>query len=408
MNRRIEFAIDCADCLVTLFGVFLAKRRNNDMVIIRKHPFAERKRKPMLEAVDLIFVGIIVDVHDFVYVIHIVMATSSFALVHCMHYPSSHGRSLKDEQRRQSPLHHKFSRSASPKLLRPRLDKQRPFTATPNGEGTELNIRNTLQQASAALTVVSDTPRLDAELLMAHALGISRESLLLGEMSNEAPACFAPLLARRLTHEPLAYITGARDFWTISLTVTRAVLIPRPDSETLIEAALAHFGEAGPESILDLGTGSGALLLAAMSEWPSAHGLGVDASPEALEVAKGNAEALGLSAEFRLGNWTDGIVERFDLILCNPPYVETCATLSPEVLNEPHAALFAGADGLDDYRCIIPQLPALLTQNGAAILEIGSTQAQAVSELADAAGFSVTIHQDLGGRDRCLLLQRST
>jgi release factor glutamine methyltransferase len=271
-----------------------------------------------------------------------------------------------------------------------------------------VNIRDTLQQASAALGALSDTPRLDAELLMAHALGISREALLMGEMSIEAPACFALLLARRLTHEPLAYITGARDFWTISLIVTPAVLIPRPDSETLIEAALAHFGEAGPESILDLGTGSGALLLAALSEWPEARGLGVDASPEALDVAKKNAAALGLSAEFRISNWAEGIAETFDLILCNPPYVENDAALSPEVLNEPHAALFAGADGLDDYRCIIPQLPALLTQNGAAILEIGSSQAQAVSELANAAGFIVTIHQDLGGRDRCLLLQRST
>jgi release factor glutamine methyltransferase len=270
------------------------------------------------------------------------------------------------------------------------------------------DVRAALRDATTSLIPISDTARLDAELLMAHALGVSREALLLREMNGPAPARFAALLGRRLAHEPLAYIIGTRDFWTISLSVTPAVLIPRPDSETLIEAALAHFAAAGPMSILDLGTGSGALLLAAMSEWPDAHGLGVDASPGALEVAKGNAEALGLSAEFRLGNWTDGIVERFDLILCNPPYVETSAALSPEVMNEPHAALFAGADGLDDYRRIIPQLPALMTQNGAAILEIGSTQAAAVSALADAAGLIVTIHRDLGGRDRCLLLRPST
>jgi release factor glutamine methyltransferase len=267
------------------------------------------------------------------------------------------------------------------------------------------DVRSALADAAQRLSAVSDTARLDAELLMAHALGVSREVMLLGGLEGEVPDAFAAMFARRLSHEPVAYITGTRDFWTITLNVTPAVLIPRPDSETLIETAVAHFGKGGPSHVLDLGTGSGALLLAALSEWPEASGLGVDLSASALAVAKGNALRLGLNADFRLGDWGEGIDQTFDLILCNPPYVECDAKLSAEVLNEPHAALFAGIDGLDDYRRIIPQLPALLVQNGAAILEIGMTQMEDVSALANAVGLVAKAQKDLAGRDRCLLLQ---
>ncbi len=266
-----------------------------------------------------------------------------------------------------------------------------------------MNIRQQLAEATTTLAAVSDTPRLDAELLMAHALGVERSALLMELLDRDVPDGFAPLFARRLAHEPLAYITGTRDFWTISVCVGQSVLIPRPDSETLIEAAVKHFASASPKSILDLGTGSGALLLAALSEWPSATGVGIDASSQALAIASANADRLNLNAEFRLGNWADGMTETFDLILCNPPYVETSAILSPEVMNEPHAALFAGADGLDEYRRIIPQLRALIASGGLIALEIGHSQAEAVSALFAAQGMPTTVAKDLAGKDRAIL-----
>ena len=267
-------------------------------------------------------------------------------------------------------------------------------------------VRTALTNAAALLVPVSDTQRLDAELLMAHALGVSREVMLLRHLGDDVPAGFGPLLARRQSHEPLAYITCTRDFWTISLTVAPGVLIPRADSETLIEAAVGHFGGAGPKRILDLGTGSGALLLAALSEWPHATGLGIDASPAALVIAQENAAKLGLAerAHFLPGNWAEGIEERFDLILCNPPYIETGATLASQVHDyEPAMALFAGEDGLDAYRVLIPQLPERLAPGGMIALEIGSAQAASVADLFRVSGLHPHLRQDLGGRDRAVL-----
>jgi len=263
-----------------------------------------------------------------------------------------------------------------------------------------------LREAAARLAQVSDTPRLDAELLMAHALGVDRSALLLGR--HDASPAFDALVARRLRHEPVAYITGTRAFWSIDLAVTPDVLIPRPDSETLIEAAVAYFGDRGPATILDLGTGSGALLLAALTQWPLATGLGVDRSAAALTVARGNAERLDLTqrAQFVLGDWGTGIAGRFDLILCNPPYVEEDARLARNVRDyEPHSALFAGEDGLAAYQVLVPQLAGLLAPAGIACLEIGSTQAAAVSALAS--GFIAEVRRDLGGRDRCVVLRRT-
>ncbi|MEI6485973.1 MAG: peptide chain release factor N(5)-glutamine methyltransferase [Sphingomonadales bacterium] len=259
---------------------------------------------------------------------------------------------------------------------------------------------------AAAARIGGDTPRLDAEVLLAHHLGCSRGDLLLNPDRNVDPQGFELLAARRAAGEPVAHITGSREFWSLALKVTPATLIPRPDTETLVEVAL-KFCRRPPARILDLGTGSGALLLACLTEWPNASGLGIDDSMEALAVAQENAATTGLAAraQFRLGNWGEGVDERFDLILSNPPYIAETETLSDEVrVHEPASALFAGADGLADYRRIIPQLHGLLSPGGLAVLEIGHRQGEAVTALARARGFTTSLHPDLAGRDRCVAL----
>ena len=272
---------------------------------------------------------------------------------------------------------------------------------SPSPEGERLKIRLALAAAVARLESISPTARLDAELLMAHALGVSRNDLLLRHLDDPVPQGFEALVARRFTHEPVAYITGTRGFWTIDLEVGPGALVPRADSETLIEVAVAHFGERVPERILDLGTGPGTLLLAALAEWPSARGIGVDASEAALAYARRNAERLGLPATFQPGNWADGVAGRFDLILANPPYIGTSEDLPAEVRDhEPVAALFAGEDGLDDYRHIVPDLPRLLAPGGIAVLEIGSTQADAVSAMVRAQRLTPYVTNDLRGLPR--------
>ncbi|MBS0479510.1 MAG: peptide chain release factor N(5)-glutamine methyltransferase [Proteobacteria bacterium] len=260
--------------------------------------------------------------------------------------------------------------------------------------------------AAASRFGFSETPRLDAELLMAHALDTTREQLLLRYLDDPVSIAFDALVERRLAHEPVAYITGCRDFWTISLAVGPGALIPRPDSETLIEAAVEHFAGRAPATVLDLGTGPGTLLLAALAEWPDAAGVGVDQSPAALDYARGNAERLGMSGRAKIieGDWADAIGQRFDLILCNPPYVATDDALPAEVRDhEPASALLAGPDGLDDYRIITAQLSALIAPGGMAAIEIGASQAEAVTALLTAHGLHVTLRRDLGGRDRCLV-----
>jgi release factor glutamine methyltransferase len=258
---------------------------------------------------------------------------------------------------------------------------------------------------AASRFAFSATPRLDAEMLMAHALGIDRGALLF-DMDRAVPPGFAALVDRRAGGEPVAYITGTRGFWSVDIAVGPGVLVPRVDSEALIEAAARHFGARPPRTILDLGTGPGTLLLAALDLWPDATGLGIDRSPTALDYARTNAEALGFAgrASFREGDWAAGVADRFDLVLANPPYIATDEPLGHEVAGyEPHEALFAGADGLDAYRVIAPQLPRLIAPGGAAAIEIGHAQGTAVTALLEAQGLSVTLHRDLGGRDRCLL-----
>lgn len=273
-----------------------------------------------------------------------------------------------------------------------------------------VTVAEAIRAAAERLAAASDTARLDAELLMAHALGMSRSDMLLRAMRDPAPASFTALIERRAAHEPVAYITGTAEFFGLTLKVTSATLIPRGDSETLVEAALELAGDTG--RAIDLGTGSGALLLALLASRTGWQGVGVDASVNALAVAQGNAAALGLAGRsaWHHGDWHNSRwaedLGTFDLILCNPPYVEADAVLDPDVRDyEPASALFAGPEGLDDYRALIPQLGKLLVPGGVAIFEIGHTQADAVSAIAAAAGFATTLRHDLAGRPRALVLR---
>ena len=270
------------------------------------------------------------------------------------------------------------------------------------------SIPRALGRATEELSKSSDTPRLDAELLMAAALGIGRDRLILDDPRGEAPPGFLQFVDRRAKGEPIAYITGHRAFWTVDLEVGPGALVPRPDSETLIAFAVETFaGTAGPGRILDLGTGPGTLLLAALDEWPKATGLGVDASEAALTYARRNAERLGMAkrAEFRIGDWAEGVEERFDLILCNPPYVADGADTGPGVIEfEPHEALFAGPEGLDEYRRLAPVIGGLLAPGGLAGIEIGFDQAGPVAELLEAEGRKPELVSDLAGRPRALFI----
>ncbi|MCH8616752.1 peptide chain release factor N(5)-glutamine methyltransferase [Sphingomonas sp. SM33] len=269
-------------------------------------------------------------------------------------------------------------------------------------------IPRALSRATNEIGRVSDTPRLDAELLMAEALHIDRDKLILSPPAGDAPERFFGMVERRTAGEPVAYITGRRAFWNIELHVGPGVLIPRPDSEVLIASAIEHFeGTDGPRRVLDLGTGPGTLLLAALDLWPEATGIGVDVSRRALSYAASNARRLGLEerAKLKVGNWAEGIRERFDLLLCNPPYVAEDADLGPGVREfEPDEALFAGKEGLDAYRELAPELPRLLNEGGLAAVEIGYDQAEAVTALLARDGLLAETAQDLAGRDRALLL----
>ena len=269
-------------------------------------------------------------------------------------------------------------------------------------------IARALADAARQLARTSDTPRLDSELLMAEALNIDRDKLILSPPDRQVPKRFWDMVERRRDGEPVAYITGRRAFWNIELHLGPGVLVPRPDSEVLIASALEHFdGGEGPTRILDLGTGPGTLVLAALDVWGSASGIGVDVSRHALSYASANARRLGFEqrVRFRLGNWADGIRETFDLILCNPPYIREDAELGPGVREfEPDEALFAGKEGLDAYRELAPQLPGLLNHGGLAAIEIGSDQAAAVTALLARDGLQARVAHDLAGRDRALLL----
>ena len=223
---------------------------------------------------------------------------------------------------------------------------------------------------------------------------------------------FESFVQRRVAREPVAYITGTKGFWSFDLDVGPGVLVPRPETETLVESVLAEFPDrAAPLRILDLGTGTGCLLLSVLSEYPQAQGTGIDASPDALGWVRRNAQKFGLADRCTLaaGNWGEDLSDRFDVILSNPPYIRTqdIASLAPDIrLYEPHAALDGGPDGLDAYRILAPEIARLLNETGRAFLEIGQDQGPQVAEIMAGAGLGTRkIVTDLAGIGRCAVVE---
>lgn len=260
-----------------------------------------------------------------------------------------------------------------------------------------------------------ESASLDARVLLEYVLGVNREQLL---FSLELPITstqyerFAALVAKRAKHQPVSKIIGKREFWGINFAVNENTLDPRPDSETLIEYVLERVVDRDAKlRILDLGTGTGCLLLSLLSELPNAKGVGVDCCLEALAVAKENVVTLGLSdrAEFVDSDWCGKLSGKFDIVLSNPPYIPTgvIATLEPEVAEfDPVLALDGGADGLACYRKIMQQLPDILVKDGFAAFEIGIGQKNDLGTIANENGFEITgSKNDLSGIVRCLIVQ---
>ncbi|MDR5652976.1 peptide chain release factor N(5)-glutamine methyltransferase [Ruixingdingia sedimenti] len=274
------------------------------------------------------------------------------------------------------------------------------MSAAPPSPTPALALRAAVARLAAA--GVAGAPR-DARLLLADAMGVDPGRLTLhlhDALPPEAAARFEAAVAARAGRRPVSQILGRRAFWGRDFRVTADVLDPRPETEVLVALALAE-----PFScVLDLGTGTGAILLTLLAERPGAAGVGTDVSPAALAVARGNAAALGVAADFLLSDWFSGVTGRFDLIVSNPPYIALAemAALSPEVRDhEPHLALTDGGDGLAAYRAIAAGAAAHLAPGGRILLEIGPTQGPAVAALLAGAGFTgVAIHPDLDARDR--------
>lgn len=259
-----------------------------------------------------------------------------------------------------------------------------------------------------------ESPRAEARLLLAHSLGVSRDETL-GPVNPtpEQALAFEGLVARRAAREPSAYITGRREFWSLDFRVGPGVLIPRPDSETLIEEALRIFPDRTlPLSIADLGAGSGILLVAALKEFPNARGIGFEFSDAAIPFARLNAERHAMGrAQIRHADWNSAPENSFDLIFSNPPYIPAgeIAGLEPDVADhEPRAALDGGVDGLDAYRALALLLPRILKKGGWAILEIGAGQGPQVELLFRDGGLAVRrITPDLAGIPRALVLEKA-
>lgn len=258
-----------------------------------------------------------------------------------------------------------------------------------------------------------DSARLDARLLVAEVLGVDPTRVAMAPdlpLTADQGERLEALAARRTAREPMSHILGRRGFWTLTLKVTADTLDPRGDTETLVEAVLRRIPDrAAPLKIVDFGTGTGAILLALLSELPNARGVGVDKSPGALAVARHNAEANGLGgrAEFILSDWGGALAGRFDVIVSNPPYIpdQDINGLEPEVAAyEPRLALAGGPDGLDCYRVLIPHMARLRAPGGIAAVEVGMGQAASVASLFEASGLAVSaIERDLAGIERCVV-----
>lgn len=253
------------------------------------------------------------------------------------------------------------------------------------------------------------SPRLDARLLAAAALGADPSAVALRQVEpDEASAGrFAELVERRAAREPVSRILGRREFWSLDFALGPDTLDPRPDSEILVQAVLDRL-PAGPVRLLDLGTGTGCLLAALLSERPDASGLGIDIAPGAVARARANLGALGLGqrAEVVEGSWLSGIAGPFDAVLSNPPYIPTAdlATLEPELAFDPGRALDGGADGLDCYRTILLDAARVLAPGGLIAFEIGHDQGAEVAALLERSGFEgIAILPDLERRDRVVL-----
>ena len=255
--------------------------------------------------------------------------------------------------------------------------------------------------------------RLDARLLVAHATE-NETATIFGfperPIENQQVLLLEASLQRRIAREPMAYILKTREFWSLPFIVSSDTLVPRPDSETLIEAVLEHIPETRRNlSILDLGTGSGCLLLSLLSKFSNAIGIGVDASEAALDIAKQNAAALGLEerATFVVSDWTEKVEDQFDIVIANPPYIPSSdiPNLEADVAQyEPLSALDGGANGLESYRKILRQLPKVLMDDASIFLESGAGQASAVSEMVREIGFQhIETKKDLAGIERCVI-----
>jgi release factor glutamine methyltransferase len=268
-----------------------------------------------------------------------------------------------------------------------------------------------LGAAASGLAAASDTPKLDAEVLLAFVTARARSSLL---AFPERPVAatearrFAVLVARRATGEPLAYLTGEREFFSLAFAVTPAVLVPRPDTELLVEETLALCSPASPRAVLDVGTGSGAIAIALKHERPALAVTGVDVSETALAVARANAARLGLAVRWLRSSWFEALGgERFDVIVSNPPYVAS-AEITAALEFEPRLALDGGADGYAAYRSILAAAPAHLAPGGTLLLEHGHEQRAGLAALAEAEGWRVSrARDDVAGRARVLVLMRS-
>jgi len=255
-----------------------------------------------------------------------------------------------------------------------------------------------------------ESPTIDARLLLEAAAPVTRAEILTDPhraLADDAAQRLAASVARREQREPISHILGRKAFWTLMLDVGPAVLTPRPDTETILDIVLARFPKERAFSVLDLGVGSGAIVLAILAERPLAKGLGVDVSEDALAVARDNAAQLGLANRVALlrGDWTFGLAdEAFDLVVANPPYIPTAdiATLDPEVRDfEPRLALDGGPDGLDAYRALAPEVLRVLKPGGLFAVEIGIGQAADVTALFAAAGAAdLDVHKDLAERER--------